>query len=130
MTGPIEKTFYHKIPTLGIGFLFTAVGVAQPISALAVTEQSDGGITNPLGQNVGIDDFLINVIQFLLGLSALLAFAALIYGGIRLVTSFGSDQNVKTGKSIILWAIVGMIVIILSYAILFTVANFLNVNAN
>lgn len=85
------------------------------------------GIENPLGSTDSIQKFIIAIIRFLLGLSALLAFAAIIYGGIRLVASFGSEQNVQTGKNVIKWAVIGIVVIILSYTLLATVTRLLGV---
>lgn len=98
------------------------IGLALP--ALAANQT---GITNPLGATVSVEEFIINIIQFLLGLSALLAFAAIIYGGIRMVASFGSEGSVQTGKKVIQWAVIGLVVIMLSYVIMLTVARFLDV---
>lgn len=72
---------------------------------------------NPLGDNFGPVQFISKVIRFLLGLIGLLALLAIIVGGIRMVISFGNDQAVASAKNIIKWAIIGLIIAILSWVI-------------
>ena len=45
----------------------------------------------------------------------------IIYGGILYVTSAGNDENVQKAKKILMYAIVGIVVILLSFAIVNTV---------
>lgn len=81
-----------------------------------------GGIENPLGNTSTITGLLIQVIQFLLGLVGVLALLALIIGGVRIILAFGSEDKLRDGKKIIWWAIVGLIVVIASFAIIRLVA--------
>jgi len=52
-----------------------------------------------------------------------LALIALIIGGGRMVIDFGNEEQVKKAKTTILWAVIGLAVVILSYAILNIVAT-------
>lgn len=72
-----------------------------------------------------IGDFIVTAIELLLGLSAVLAVGAIIWGGIQIITSAssGGEHKVMTGKKTILYAIIGLIVIGLSFLIVALVAT-------
>jgi uncharacterized metal-binding protein len=70
------------------------------------TELFDGG--------AAIIPRLINLMLFIVGI---LAVIMLIWGGIRYVISGGAADKVKDAKNTILYAIVGLIVAILGYAL-------------
>lgn len=70
-------------------------------------------------------DILVNVINWLLALVALLAMLALVWGGIMYIISLGDESRVGTAKKIILYAIIGIIIVLLSYVIISTVQSFL-----
>lgn len=84
-------------------------------------EQSpDGGakFINPLGKGASansIGSFLVRIINWLLGLSAILALLSLVVGGLRMITAIGNDQGIAKAKTIVLWALIGLAVIALSY---------------
>lgn len=62
----------------------------------------------------GIFTTIINVLLFLIGVVSVIM---LIYGGIQYTLSSGDSGKVNNAKNTILYAIVGLIVAILSYAI-------------
>lgn len=61
---------------------------------------------------------LQSVINWLLSLVAVLALLALIVGGVMYILSFGSEDLAKRAKRIIMYAIIGLLVVFLSFAIL------------
>jgi hypothetical protein len=66
-----------------------------------------------------------NVINILLFLVGIIAVIAIVIGGLRYATSNGDSSQIKSAKDTILYAVVGLIVAILSYAIVnFVVAAF------
>ncbi len=79
-----------------------------------------GGIENPLGggPDQSITDVLKGIINWMLGLVGFLALIALIIGGARMIMDFGNEDQVKKAKATILWAVIGLAVVILSYAII------------
>ncbi|MEX2055199.1 MAG: hypothetical protein WD972_03365 [Candidatus Andersenbacteria bacterium] len=83
--------------------------------------QVNQGFTNPLG-STSINSFLTSVISYILGVASLLALLALIVGGTRLIIGFGNEDQLKSAKTIIKWAIIGLIVVVLSYVIVRLVA--------
>ncbi|MEX1111981.1 MAG: hypothetical protein WEC84_00815 [Candidatus Andersenbacteria bacterium] len=86
---------------------------------------SAAGITNPLNGIETVQELLTNIIQWLLGLVGLLALFALVAGGVKLIVSFGKEESVKSAKQIITWAVIGLIVVIASYALIAIVSGFL-----
>jgi len=120
-------------------FVFTIIGVsvigfAQPAHAdicdamgglpaalLPGCSQGTGQPTSLFGGTNAIIPRVINLLLFIVGI---LAIIMLIYGGIRYVISGGNNERVKDAKNTILYAIVGLIVAILGYAIVnWVVAN-------
>ena len=74
------------------------------------------------GDNIpgGETDFrtlVLNIISYFLGFLGLLATIMIIYGGITYVSSAGNDEAVGKAKKIILYAVIGIIVILLSFVI-------------
>ncbi len=61
---------------------------------------------------------VINFILFFLGLVAV---AFIIYGGFLYITSQGEDQEVEKAKNIIKYAFIGIVVVLISYALINTV---------
>jgi len=60
---------------------------------------------------------LKNIINAVLGLVSAVAVMALIYGGIKYITSLGNEDDAAKAKRVILYAIIGLIVIALSAVI-------------
>jgi type IV secretory pathway VirB2 component (pilin) len=64
-----------------------------------------------LGQNI------TTIINFFLGLLGLIAVAFLIYAGVMMVTAGGNEEQINKSKKIIIYAVIGIIIILLSYTI-------------
>lgn len=100
----------------------TLLGMIIP----AIEAFAQQGIANPLGEDVDtLDGILTNLIQWLLTLVGILALLALVVGGIRLIVAFGREDSVKSAKQIIFWAVIGLIVVFVSYTIIIRVAAIL-----
>ena len=117
--------------------------VASPVSAIDVFKDGCGAATgqggntggNTGGQNSGgvcgasqQDDFsklMQNVINLLLLVLGMIAVIAIIIGGIRYTTSNGDPGQIKSAKDTILYAVIGLVVAIMAYAIVgFVLAQF------
>ncbi|MBI2427132.1 MAG: hypothetical protein HYV34_04770, partial [Candidatus Kerfeldbacteria bacterium] len=91
----------------------SAVSFFDPASTLGLAE------TNLL-------DVVMRILQWVLGLMALVAVIFIIYGGIVWMTSQGSEDKIERAKKIIINAVVGLVVVLLSWAIVFFVNGVLN----
>ncbi len=100
----MKKLF--RIATLGILLL--------PVSASAVTIDNVGS-TLGLG-SADLKQTVINIIQWVLGLLGLIAVVMIILGSIIAATSADSDRG-EAAKRTITAAVIGLIVILLAWAI-------------
>jgi hypothetical protein len=125
----------NKIRTIIISFVAVVGLVATPLVPVTVSAADVNPITS-IGDGVKgaggkdastteLTDFIktiVNVMLFILGAIAVLM---IIIGGIRYTTSNGDANSTKGAKDTILYAVIGLIVAILAYAIVnFVVASF------
>lgn len=71
-----------------------------------------------------IDTLAERLILFVLSFTALIALVVLIVGGISYMLSFGNEEKTRRAKTIVLYALVGLVVIGASFLIVLTVAQF------
>lgn len=109
------------VPIMAIGISF-AGATSQTVSAVNFNSGAAGGASSAQGAsqpsdlfgNGGIFQKITNIALYLIGAISVLM---LIYGGIRYTISGGDSKNVTAAKNTILYAIVGIIVAILAFAI-------------
>lgn len=98
-----------------------AVAFATPGKAKAATT-----ITTPTGFFTDFGTFISSLLNLVMVIAALLVFVYLIWGGIDWITA-GTDKGKTDGaRTKITNAVIGLIVLAASYAILTLVLNFLN----
>ena len=110
-----------------VPMLALIVGLFNPMSTLAActpgtydvltgaTCAGEGSGTNPtLFGPGGMFTTIVNVALFIIGSISVLM---LIYGGIRYTISGGDEKAVTSAKNTILYAVVGIVVALLAYAI-------------
>lgn len=95
------------------------------LTPLLVGAQQQQGFQNPLGKDATVEKVIVLIINYLLGLIGILALAAIVWGSIRIIASFGNENAVATGKKIIFWAVIGLALAILSFFILRVVQDLL-----
>lgn len=90
---------------------------------------SSVSLTDPLtgqtgGSSVSPQTFIGKIIGAALGIVGSLALLMFIFGGFTWMTSAGSPEKVTKGKSIMVWAAIGLAVIFSSYALVkFVITN-------
>jgi hypothetical protein len=67
---------------------------------------------------------LQQVINFVLGFAALVAVLFLIFGGVLYIVSAGNETRAKQAKQTILYAVIGLVVVVLSFFIVQLVMGF------
>lgn len=118
------KRFKLILASLGFVLLGTLAVVAPttPVGAVNALEDAcsqSGSGDNPICQNsddnaIDIVAILVNTLLFIIGA---LAVVMIIWGGIAYTTSAGDAGRVKKAKDTIMYAIIGLIVAFLAYAI-------------
>lgn len=68
-----------------------------------------------------------NIFNFLLGLGAVAAVAAIVVGGFRYMTAHGDPGSLAEAKQIVTWAIIGLVILLLAFVIVNTILNALGV---
>jgi hypothetical protein len=95
----------------------TLPGSARGLSLMDVINGSYRGEGQPTDLFAGGDALIPRLINLMLFIVGILAIVFLIFGGIRYVISGGDKSKVDAAKNTILYAIVGLIVAILGYAL-------------
>ena len=83
------------------------------------TEGYDEGLT----QATSAREFILNVTNFFLSFLGLAAIAVIIYGGFLYVTAGGQDEQMQKGKKSVMYAIIGILIVLSSYAIVNTLIS-------
>lgn len=126
----LNKTI--MISLFGLALAFTPNILASNSSFAVTPEVLSGGIAGGAAQSKGVDvpttlfgnaGIFTQVTNILLFLIGVLSVIMLIFGGLRYVISGGNSSAVTSAKNTILYAIVGLIVAILAYAIVNFVIN-------
>lgn len=112
------KKALSGVLTTSVAFLATATPTfAQAINTIQIT-RPEGFADNP-------SSLIQGVLSFVMIIAALLVFFYLILGGIEWITSGGDKTKTEGARNKITAAVIGLIVLAASYAILTLALNFL-----
>jgi len=126
----ITKTLTQTLT--GVGALLCLTTSRVLASALSVQEgadaaRADGMPTELIGDN-GVFSRLTNTILLIVGLISVIM---LVYGGLRYILSGGDSKKVTDAKNTVLYAIIGLIISLLAFAIVnFVLNSVIGVNSN
>lgn len=90
-----------------------AAGAERALSGLSETGDRAGFGKTPTPYTT----FIAYGINTILGLSGILLMGTLVYAGILYLTSSGDQEKVKSAKGMIVSSIVGIVIVLASYAI-------------
>lgn len=113
-----------KKAKLASPLIATAVSLAAPAAAFAQTNIVPSAI-QPLN-NISV--VIRGIIQFILVAAFVLAFILLLIGGVRWITAGGDEKGVAAARNTITAALIGLVIVLLAYAIIRLVELFFNVN--
>lgn len=74
------------------------------------TRGSAGGSQETLPETVG------RIIKWVVGLIGVILVAMFIYGGVAYATSAGNEDRVETGKKIMMYSIMGILIVAIAFA--------------
>jgi hypothetical protein len=109
------------------GFLLTlfAFIIIYGVSSFVGTQEispTPGQIQNPLA-SPDVFSFVRTVLRAFLGMVGLIAVLFIIINGFRYLTSAGNEEQTTQAKQGLLWAIIGLMVSIMAYVIVFALDN-------
>ncbi len=123
MNSNLKSSLLRAIPAAAI-----ICAIATPVFAQSANDLNDLGIglfQNSLGQG------LVQLIQFALLVGGIIAFLFVLYGGFVYLTAGGDAARAGTGRTIIINALIGIIIIFLSLALVrFVIARTKNQQIN
>ena len=106
-----------------IGFTTTAM----PVLAQTTSDPTGIGVNTDIqpvsSKGADLKATIVGFINYFLLILGLVAVGFIIYAGVKMLTSQGNEQKVKEGTKMITYAVIGLIVIFLAYAIVAWVAN-------
>lgn len=101
-----------------------SVAVASPVLATdATTNGTDNfgldtfGSTTSLGHNQNLPQIIAQIINYALGFLGIIAVIIVLYGGFKWMTAAGNEDKVGEAKKLFGAGIIGLIIIMLAYAI-------------
>lgn len=107
--------------------VFGVVSFVPSVASASPASQIRGGVNSVGGDKEGSDlgsrvRTIVNILLYILGA---IAVVMIILGGIRYTTSNGDSSAITSAKNTILYAVVGLVVAILAYAIVnFVITSF------
>lgn len=106
-----------------ISYIFSAAALAfYAFGAKAAPTQTIINFDSPSGVN-NTTVLVSDVLNWLLGITSAVVILFLVIGGIIYVTSAGDEQKAEQAKKTINYAIIGLFIVIISYAVVFTLNN-------
>ncbi len=123
----IQKISKYIITPLVMFLAFAPKGLAQIFQGSDETGKTDtqkgvdtikdklsgSGVTG----TSDIGDLILKYVNFILPYLAIAAFVGFVYAGVLYVTAFGSDDQTQKAKKVMIYAVAGLILVILSYSI-------------
>lgn len=106
------KLNFGRNQKICFAFLFALAGCILAFPAWAVD------LSNPLGSVTDIRELVGRIIAAIIGIIGAIALLYFVYGGVLLLTSQGNTEQIRKGKDTLIWAILGIAVVIASYAFL------------
>ena len=120
-------TIKKKLAAIFAAFVLTFAALAVPVATVSAQGQDGAvqeGINSARGDGVPGEDLfdgddsifrtIVNILLFIIGAICVIM---LIWGGIRYTTSGGNSASVTAAKNTIMYAIIGLIIAFLAFAI-------------
>lgn len=97
------------------------VTLAMPIVALAQTgTDTSGDSTVTLPSPIFCEDatcLITQVVRYIFGIIAVIATLMFVWGGVMMITSHGNSDQIKRAKETLVWATIGVLIVLLSWAV-------------
>ncbi|HNU89892.1 MAG TPA: hypothetical protein PKJ11_00930 [bacterium] len=120
----IKSLFSKKINQLVIIITIITIIPLHHITAVGINDAFSDGTIREAGIAAGYDTapnsvlpMVANIIYTVYGLIGVIFFVLIIYGGILWMTAGGNDTQVKKAQNIIQRAAIGLLIVVLAYAI-------------
>lgn len=122
----MDKQKYNTLKQTLIVFTLMIVGLTLVSFAPAALAQTTGlikstdnpsNISQATGGASSARQLVLTIVNYFLYFLGLIATLMVIYGGIMYVTAAGDSEAVDKGKKVIMYALIGIVIILLSFAL-------------
>lgn len=101
----------------------------MPLAAVHAQPDIFGGENAPeqfVGEDqVDVGEFIVSILEIVLSIVGLIAVVFLVWGGFKYMTASGDEERVKSAKGTMINAIIGLVIVLLAFAIIQVVATLL-----
>ncbi len=114
------KKLTKSLSIFGLAALLLITFAPTAVNALAINNAAGGAIgfsDKPLSEQI------ISIVSWVLGFLALVAVIMIIYGGFIWMMAAGNEERIASAKKIISAAIIGLVIILLAWAIVWFVTS-------
>lgn len=108
---------------LGLSLSFAVPAYADPVDVLTGDACKGNTSVCGTGGSTGVYTILRNIINVLLTVGGIIAVIMIIVGGIKYTTSTGDSSSLNSARETILYAVVGLVISIMAFAIVNFVLN-------
>jgi hypothetical protein len=91
--------------------------ISWPLIEIKADLPPSGGIENPLEADT-FTELFVGIANWVAGIVASLAALMIVIGGIQYMISGGNEEKVASARRTILWAVIGLIVVLGSWGLL------------
>ncbi len=116
-----------SLKNIAVGFV-TSIALMMATMVPAVNAQgfisttdNPSAISTATGGQGSFRQLALTIVNFFLTFLGLIAVVMIIYGGFLYVSAAGNQEKIESAKKIIMYAVIGIVVILLSFAIVNTV---------
>lgn len=128
----IKKTLKY-FPVVILAFiavwLILPQGISQAASPVA-NQTTDYVFKNPLSTTTTATGLIYKILAFLLKIAVPITAIMIVWAGFLFVTSAGNENKVKTAQKTLMWAIIGLAVVIFAQSVPGIIKEFLTGNQN
>ena len=112
------------VPVVGVAIGLNSATAGAQVDEINKGIDAIGGSSSTA--TLQVDDIVLAVVNWLLFAVGVISVVMLIVGGIKYATSAGDSNKVTSAKNTIMYAIIGLAVAVLAFAIVGFVTNTLN----
>ncbi len=110
----------------------TKLAYADSVSEGLNQLKQDAGDALPdtvIDENSKPSDLFAKILNFGLGIAFVVAVIMVMYGGYQYITSAGNEEQATNGRKTLIYALIGMVIVIMSFVIVNAVVRFVTNNS-
>ncbi len=112
-----QTIIVFTLMVVGLTLVAFAPATLAQTSGLIKTTDNPNNISQATGGASSARELVLTIVNYFLYFLGLIATLMVIYGGVLYVTAAGDTEAVDKGKKVIMYALVGIIIILLSFAL-------------